>query len=620
MARDETKTAKVVLNVLTAVVVLVALVVGIRIATESTSLSVPPVSAQTLVFSPDGTKAYVAEKGLIGVEHLGAKGVTTEADIPIPGGTVTHLIITPDGRELVAATAVNRVRGEVFTVDLRSSPPAVTAVYAGNVMESLAMAPRGGFALVGESGPITTDRSTGAETETAPGTVERLNLDTTSGTAQSAPALVGRAPVGYGIGAMAVAPSGDNAFVLNEPTFGAPERLTTLRLTTSPIGLDGSVAVSGHGLLLSPNGFTAYVGGTVVNVLADPPQLLAPPAPPAGMTSLDGFTVQSITPNGRFVYLSGGQPGAAGGLTQVVEDTSTSPPTISTFELTDCTDVAVNPLGRTVYCGAGLSYPVVPSITSLSESRGGLAGGYPVTLHGTSLSDVDTVEFGSALAAVQSVNRGGTVATVEVPAGSDGTTQVVVTTSGGVSAMLPASQFTYAPLPAVSGIVPSQGLIQGGTDVLVSGSGFTAGTTVNFGPGHPGQIISISPDGTYMAVQAPGGTGTVHVIVTTSEGSSNPAVNGRYRFVKVAPEVIAIRPDSGVAAGGYGILIGGRDMNGATAVHFGVVEAKLMQVASDGDYLGVIVPPGVGTVDVSVTTPSGTSRNVRDDQFTYTGG
>jgi hypothetical protein len=613
MATDEPRRARVALNVITVLILIVAVIVGVKIATEHSTLAVPPTSSQNLVLSPDGTTAYVAGQGHVGVERLTAGGVSTSENVALAGGQVTHLAITPNGRELLATTANGKGSGELFAIDLAQAPPSATHLFSGNVFESLAISADGSFALVGQSGKFVTNATTGTTVENTPGSVDRLKLQT------SLPTLTDSITVGYGIAGIVIAPTGSNAFVLNEGMARGPQQLTTLQLTTTPIDLKGSVAVAGAGLLLSPNGYTAYVGASVVNVLGDPTQLLAPAPPPPGLTSLSGFTAQAITPNGRFVYLSGGGLNGQGGISQVVEDTSTTPPSTSTFQLTNCTNVTINPQGTRVYCGASVVFPVVPTVNSLSSIRGGSAGGYLLTLNGTSLSQEATVNIGPDPAVVNSVNRAGTSLTVTVPSGTLGPAQVSVTTSGGSNPPTPAAVFTYNSAPAVKSLNPTRGLIQGGTELLIGGSGFTAKSIVDFGPNNPGHVINVSPDGSYLAVQAPAGSGTVEVTVTSAVGTSGLSNGARFRFEKEQPVVLAIRPTKGAPNGGYGILIGGRYMNGVTQVLFGVTPAKLMQVAADGDYLGVIVPPGVGTVDVTVTTPSGTSSNVSTDHFTYTG-
>ena len=56
-----------------------------------------------------------------------------------------------------------------------------------------------------------------------------------------------------------------------------------------------------------------------------------------------------------------------------------------------------------------------------------------------------------------------------------------MTTAGGTRATSAADLFTYDAVPAVTAIAPTSGPVAGGTVVTVTGSGFTAGSTVAFG-------------------------------------------------------------------------------------------------------------------------------------------
>jgi hypothetical protein len=80
--------------------------------------------------------------------------------------------------------------------------------------------------------------------------------------------------------------------------------------------------------------------------------------------------------------------------------------------------------------------------------------------------------------------------------------------------------------------------------------------------------------------------------------------------------VSGIDPGDGPEAGGTVVTISGAGFTNATGVSFGGVPAATLSVSSDG----VIVaesPPGTGTVDITVTTPVGTSPPWAGDQFTY---
>jgi hypothetical protein len=80
--------------------------------------------------------------------------------------------------------------------------------------------------------------------------------------------------------------------------------------------------------------------------------------------------------------------------------------------------------------------------------------------------------------------------------------------------------------------------------------------------------------------------------------------------------VTAISPTSGPAAGGTSVTITGTGFIGATAVKFGSASATSYTVGS-GTQISAISPPGTGTVNITVTTPAGTTATSVADQFTY---
>ena len=120
---------------------------------------------------------------------------------------------------------------------------------------------------------------------------------------------------------------------------------------------------------------------------------------------------------------------------------------------------------------------------------------------------------------------------------------------------------------------------------------------------------------TQIVVSPPAGAGTVDVTVTTPQGTS--ATSGADHFTyTTAPIVTDVSPSAGPLAGGSTVTIGGENLTGATAVDFGTVSASVYSVTDT--QIVVSSPPGTGTVDVTVTTPKGTSATGGADQFTYT--
>jgi hypothetical protein len=83
-----------------------------------------------------------------------------------------------------------------------------------------------------------------------------------------------------------------------------------------------------------------------------------------------------------------------------------------------------------------------------------------------------------------------------------------------------------------------------------------------------------------------------------------------------APIVMGISPTSGPASGGASVTITGTGFTGATAVKFGNTPATSFTVNS-GTSIKATSPVGTGTVDVTVTTPGGTSATSSADQYTY---
>jgi len=89
-----------------------------------------------------------------------------------------------------------------------------------------------------------------------------------------------------------------------------------------------------------------------------------------------------------------------------------------------------------------------------------------------------------------------------------------------------------------------------------------------------------------------------------------PAVTG--------PSVSSLTPSSGPQAGGTRVVIVGGALQGASAVDFGTHPASEVEIRSP-DEIVAFSPPGVGTVDVTVSTAHGTSAVQPADEFTYEG-
>src|SRR5262249_18543636 len=100
-------------------------------------------------------------------------------------------------------------------------------------------------------------------------------------------------------------------------------------------------------------------------------------------------------------------------------------------------------------------------------------------------------------------------------------------------------------------------------------------------------------------------------------GSSVPATFSYVYHPAPAPTITAVSPASGTNAGGTVVTISGTNFTGASSVKFGGVNATGFTVLSDGSLTATAPAHAAGTVDITVTTPGGTSAITSADHFSY---
>jgi len=379
----------------------------------------------------------------------------------------------------------------------------------------------------------------------------------------------------------------------------------------------------------TPNGTSLINPGDEFTYLADP--VVVSPAsygPLSGGTSvaLSGYGLNDAT-----AVSFGGTPAQSFTVNSNGTITAVSPQgTPGTVYITVTTPDGTSQTGYYPY-DATFTYLAPPTVTGVSPASGAEAGGDTVQIFGTALADATEVDFGGVAGTVDVSTYNYLYATT--PAGTLGTVDVTVTTPGGTSAISqPADEFTYIPPPAVSGLDVTSGAIEGGTPVTINGTDLSGATEVDFGPNNPattisntaGQIVVTSPYSPlgYGDVAA----GTVDVTVTTLGGTSainEPADEFTYATIPYVASVYTYgsqgnQPPQGPVAGGTYVYIAGDDLDNATAVDFGQTPATI-------DYdsptlLAVYAPANAeGTVDITVTTPNGTTQISPADQYTYFG-
>jgi DNA-binding beta-propeller fold protein YncE len=279
--------------------------------------------------------------------------------------------------------------------------------------------------------------------------------------------------------------------------------------------------------------------------------------------------------------------------------------------------LVAGPQPVTVRTGAGLSsdadpppvfrYRPRPVVTELDPTAGPATGGTTVRIVGAHLDDtVAVVVDGDDVTAFTVDPDGGAVEFTTGPSGGlEGPPALVRIAVRTPLALTNALPFRYLPVPTLIRVAPAAGPL-GGRRVTLGGDGLRDVVEVRFGGALATGVTIV--DDTTLDVAAPARpAGPAPVTVRTPGGTSAPPVP--YEYLP-APTVTALSEPSAVP--GVAIFLAGGHLGRTTEVRFGTTPAEVLQI--DDDRILVTVPDGTGTVDVTATSPGGTSAPV---PFTY---
>ncbi len=566
------------------------------IVSDSSITATSPVQAagtfDITVVNPSGTSATSAADQFT---YTAASGIAAVAGVspssgPIGGGTA----VTITGTGFTSATAVyfGDLLATLFTVASDTSVTVQAPPQAAGIVDIQVATP------AGISATSVSDEFT--YTAAAP--------TVTAVTPNSGPAA----------GGSAVVITGTNFIGATAVTFGiTPAAAYTVDSSTQITATAPALTIGTyHVTVTTPDGTSSTSG-------ADQFTAVSPPAPtvtgviPAGGPMAGGTSVvitgTDFTSATQVLF---GQLNAASFTVDSDSQISAhSPPQVSgTVDVTVTTPSGVSvidPADQFVYLAEA------PTVTSISPSSGPTAGGTAVTITGTNLTGVLGVSFGTAAAlTVQFVSDTSVIAVS--PLAAAGTVDLTVTTVNGTSPTSASDQFTYtttASTPSVTGLSPTSGPASGGTTVTITGTNLTGAFAVMFGS-VGAEFTAVSA--TQITATAPFQVaGTVDVVVMTFSGVSATSLADQYTHLTVAPTVTGVSPNGGLTSGGDTITITGTGFTGAIYVSFGTVTTYGVTVNSDTS-ITLFSPIGAaGTVDVTVTTPSGTSATGAADEFAY---
>jgi Regulator of chromosome condensation (RCC1) repeat/IPT/TIG domain len=100
-------------------------------------------------------------------------------------------------------------------------------------------------------------------------------------------------------------------------------------------------------------------------------------------------------------------------------------------------------------------------------------------------------------------------------------------------------------------------------------------------------------------------------------GGGEPSHGFGLAFGPTAPTVTGVSPNEPRKKGTTRVTITGTELEEATSVKFGNAAASGVKVSANGTIIEAEAPAGKGSVDVTVTTPVGTSATSEDDRFYY---
>jgi hypothetical protein len=260
------------------------------------------------------------------------------------------------------------------------------------------------------------------------------------------------------------------------------------------------------------------------------------------------------------------------------------------------------------------TFASTPTITGISPASGPTGGGGAVTISGTNFTGAVGVLFGPWPATTFTVVNSTTITTT-APAALAGTVDVSVLTPSGLTSAVPADHYVYsATAPAVTAISPSSGPSAGGTVVTITGTNLNTASQVEFGGTAATSFVVLGS--TQISATAPAGSGSRHITVVTSYGTSASTAADLFTY-QPAPTVTSINTTSGTTLGGTVVTVTGTNFTGMVSVSFGGTPAAAITVNTSTQLTATSPAQYAGPVDITVTNPYGTSGTSSADVFTF---
>ena len=255
----------------------------------------------------------------------------------------------------------------------------------------------------------------------------------------------------------------------------------------------------------------------------------------------------------------------------------------------------------------GYSY-VLPDnnvvLVNVWPAQGPPGGGGEVALVVTGLSDTDIdVSFGGTKAEILSVSAGQSRVLCRVPPGNEATAVDVIFTQDNTTSALE-SGYQYVKSVAVSTIDPGSGHMNGGTDVVIRGTGFSGSVVDVFVGALPAKQVVVADDARIEVKVPPGSPGLadVRVIVDGAEGQ----LTSGFTYYAGKTQVFVASPGIGSIAGNTYVQLHGTDLPAHMNIKFGEQASTWVSRLSPST-VACRTPRAEepGAVDIQVTGPPG---------------
>jgi YVTN family beta-propeller protein len=513
---------------------------------------------ETEAVSPDGSRLWVACDSS-GLTEIDTKTSTVTRTVPSPAVApvvINDLAFAPDGTRLYGGYTHS-------TAPLPYTIPVLSPVDSS--LESTFIAPQYGVGVV-----VSPDASAIFIGQQSAGSVGVINAATGRVTADI--------PLGGTPDGGVMNPAGTDIYYCIDGSSIAVVNVASRSVTrtlTAPCGPGTNTYSS---LSVTPDGTTLYAdlgsggipvidiaSGTVTATIPTGAQLTQPTAAVAMVQAALVPAVTAVSPgqgpeagNGTVTITGGpfigggavtavsfgGVPAASFTVDSDTQITAVAP--AQTFRTVDVTVTNANGTSAVTTADEYTYLEAPPTISGLTPASGVSSGGTTVVITGTDLSTTKDVYFGGTAASSFTVDSD-TQVTAVTRAQTNGTVNVSVTNSAGISTPVPGSQFTFfSPVPVVTAVSPAAGSTLGGDTVTITGLRFTGTFRVTFGGiavpytlDSDSQIIVVTPPwSSDMTPAASGGSagspGPVDILVTTDVDTSAVSAADHYDYVAPA--------------------------------------------------------------------------------------